>query len=65
MVIAVQYCLIDTVSYCDGSDELWDYDDDGLITRELVIKFEGTANRVKVQSTDVGLKVCISSYTFQ
>lgn len=45
---------------CDSSDELEvDDDDDGAsITRELVIKFEGTTNKVQVQSTDIGLKVC-------
>lgn len=51
-----------TMNYCDGSDDLEDYDnDDATTTRELVIKLEGTTNKIKVQSTDVGLQVCISS----
>ena len=55
-------CLMDTINYCDGSDDLEDYDsDDATTTRELVIKLEGTTNKIKVQSTDVGLQVCISS----
>lgn len=48
-------------SFIDSEcDDLEDYDsDDATTTRELVIKLEGTTNKIKVQSTDVGLQLWI------
>ena len=49
------------MSYYNDSYEFEDYDDDdcnGSAIKELIIKFEGATNSVKVQSTNVGLKVC-------
>ena len=47
----------DNVDLHGSSNELED-NDDTVTPKELVIKFEGTMNRIKVQSTDTGLKVC-------
>ena len=49
--------LTATMSYYNGRDELGDYEEDTYPTRELVVKLEGTTDRVKVQSTDSVFKV--------